>query len=293
MLQLCKTYVLLFLLLCSTPFVSIEASQLEQFKYGNKMYFATACDTEYFYNLPRLIDSICKFHSAQLGEIAVFDLGLTKEQKNIILKNRFVKIYRVEKVNPYIFTKIKTNNQGRMARGLFSWKPVVIKQALDMFPIVFYIDSGLYLNGPLDLLFEHVKQNGYLLVDCGHSIGVCATNPVKQKFGLNTPEGTALLNERVIAAGFQGLSRSVYNTYVMPMYELAKDINNFVDDGSAPWGYGGGRHDQTLFSIVARRLNLHVTIIHERPAVIIPLQLHINGEDVTLKNFKCYMQFKW
>ena len=45
-------------------------------------YFCTACDSRYFDNLLNLIGSIHAVSFKQLGEIAIFDLGLTDEQKD-------------------------------------------------------------------------------------------------------------------------------------------------------------------------------------------------------------------
>jgi hypothetical protein len=50
----------------------------------------------------------------------------------------------------------------------------------------------------------------------------------------------------------------------MPMYEFTKDIKNFTDDGTCPDGYGTGRHDQTLYSILAKQLNLDINY-HDNP----------------------------
>jgi len=73
-------------------------------------------------------------------------------------------------------------------------------------------------------------------------------------------EGSDLLKETTfgIDAGFQGVSRDMYDSYVLPIYELSKDIRNFTDDRSCPEGWGCGRHDQTLYSILARQLNLDI-----------------------------------
>ena len=43
------------------------------------------------------------------------------------------------------------------------------------------------------------------------------------------------------------------------MYELAKDITFFEDDGSCPKGFGWARHDQTLFSVFVNRLGMEIS----------------------------------
>jgi hypothetical protein len=149
---------------------------------------------------------------------------------------------------------------------LFSWKPVIIKDALDRCPYVLYLDAGTTILKPLNDLFKHIKQNGYLLFDCGHSIKWMTTKYLIDKLDLNSEDNKWLLNDDTfgIDAGFQGVSRDLYDSYVMPMYEFAKDIKNFTDDGTCPDGWGTGRHDQTLYSILARQLGLNL-IYHDNP----------------------------
>lgn len=223
------------------------------------MIFCTVSDDRHFPLLLNLIGSIHKHNFNQLKEIMVYDLGLREEYLNILSEIHKVKIYKIEETNPYIFKDIQTDHR-RYVKGLFSWKPVIIKQALDLYEEVLYVDAGSVLLKPIDNLFKHISQNGYLFFDCGHSIKWMSTKAIIEKFKLNEEQNKWILNENTLGidAGFQGISRKVYNEYVLPMYELSKDINNFVDDGSCPNGWGTGRHDQTLFSILAQKLKYNI-----------------------------------
>lgn len=223
------------------------------------MYYCTAIDDRHLPLLLNLIGSIHKFHFDQLEEIMVYDLGLSKESKEKLENIQKLNIYEIEKLNPQILEDLQTDEH-RHVKGLFSWKPVVVKDALDKVPYVLYLDSGTTLLKPIDILFKHIIQNGYLLFDCGHSIKWMTTKYIIDKFNLESDENKWILNDNTfgIDAGFQGMSRSVYDNYIMPMYELCKDIKNFVDDKTCPNGWGCGRHDQTLYSILARKLNLHI-----------------------------------
>jgi len=42
------------------------------------------------------------------------------------------------------------------------------------------------------------------------------------------------------------------------MYQHSKELDLFEDDGTAKFGYGEGRHDQTLFTVYALCLKLHI-----------------------------------
>ena len=229
------------------------------------MYFCTVADDKHFPILLNMIGSIHKHNFYDVERILVYDLGLNEINKKQLESIKKVELLKIEKTNPDILTDIETG-VNRKVRGLFSWKPVIIKDALDKCPYILYLDAGTTILKPLNDLFKHIVQNGYLLFDCGHSIKWMTTKYLKDKLDLNSDNNKWLLEDNVfgIDAGFQGVSRSLYDSYVMPMYEFAKDIKNFTDDGTCPDGWGTGRHDQTLYSILARQLNLDI-IYHDNP----------------------------
>lgn len=232
-------------------------AQVQAASDGTFHYYATVADDRHFTMLLQLIGSIHKVDFDHLDEIAVFDIGLTPEQKDRLARIEKTKVYAVEKVHPDTCTYFQTNAAGRDVRGWFSWKPVAMKQALDMFPYVLYLDAGnLVLQSPDDL-FKHIKQNGYYVMHIPpFSIEERITKPVVDKviaaFPKDEQEFLLRSDTVMIDAGFQGISREVYEKYVLPVYKLAGDLSLFADDGSAKLGFGAGRHDQTLFSIFAQ-----------------------------------------
>jgi hypothetical protein len=253
-----KTAVFLILLIsvfCQKGFSSEDSSKIFH-------YYCTVSDKEHFHLLLSLIGSIHQVDFDDLDEIAVFDIGLTQKQKEILRNIEKTKVYKTEEVDPDIFKLFKTTSYGRQVRGWFAWKPVIMKQALDMFPYYLYMDAGcLVLKSPGNL-FKHIKQNGYFFIEIPpFSIEERITRPVigkviskfskeKQKFFLSN-------DTYMIDAGFQGISRKIYNNYILPVYKMAFDLSLFADDGSARIGFGAGRHDQTLFSIFANAENFN------------------------------------
>lgn len=225
------------------------------------MYFCTAADEKHYPLLQNLIGSIHKFHFYELIEISVYDLGLSEIQKNELKNMKKIKICEIEKTNPQILELIETNSDGRKVRGLFSWKPVIIKQVLEKYPYVLYLDAGTTIRKPIRSLFRHIIENGYFFTNCGHSIRKMTTEYIKDKFKVSDQ----ILNKEGIDAGFFGISKKEYNKIVKPVYEMCFDIKNFVDDGSCPGGYGCGRHDQTLFSINVNNNNLKINIHDKIP----------------------------
>ena len=231
------------------------------------MHFCTAADDKHYPLLINLIGSIHKHNFYDTSQIRVYDLGLTDLQKNELKQIKKVVLCDVEKTNVDILNPIKTS-PNREVRGLFSWKPVIIKDSLEHCDYVLYLDAGTTILKPLNNLFKHIVENGYLLFDCGHSIKWMSTNHTIETFNLNSEENRWILNDETfgIDAGFMGLSRNLMNDFVLPMYNLSFDIKNFYDDGSCPDGWGTGRHDQTLYSIIVRKLNLNINY-HDNPNI--------------------------
>jgi hypothetical protein len=245
------------------------------------MYFATATDTEHFPWVLILIESIKKYHGEKDITIAVFDLGLTQDEIDVLNKWEAVTVHQLEKVNPHITHKFVVRPTGRKARGWYSWKPVVLYQALQLYPYVMYFDAGVEIIGPLDSVFKYLVKNGYYLFESGDKIESMITKPIKKLFGLDKASQAFILQRNGISAGIQGVSRQMLDTYIVPLYKLAHIIKNFEDDGSAPGGFGNGRHDQTLFSIVARQLKLKCTLLSFGLSKYFYLRKH-NEKDPTL-----------
>ncbi len=223
------------------------------------MYFCTAADEKHFPILINLIGSIHKFHFHETMEISVYDLGLTEQQKRELNNIKKVKVCEVEKTNPQILELIKTADN-REVRGLFSWKPVVIKQSLDKYPYVLYLDAGTTILKPIGGLFRHIIEHGYFITDCGRPINSQTPNSIINKLDIKNEKNKWLLDDSIlgIEAGFMGISKSACDQLILPIYKLSSDINNFIDDGTCKNGWGAGRHDQTLFSILFRQLKLTI-----------------------------------
>lgn len=231
-----------------------------------KQYYCTSANSRYFPHLKNLIGSIHNTNYENLQEIAVFDLGMSNNEIDELKKIEKVNVYKLEMTNPEILTEIVTAPWGRRVPGCFAWKPVAIKQGLELFPYVFYIDAGATILKPMDDIFEHIIEKGYFLSSntaiAHNNIVNRITKPVLEEIVYKLPEETQkkILAENtiMIIAGVQGLSRKMVDNYVLPMYQLSKNINLFKDDSTAKFGYGEARHDQTLFSILVHCLNLKV-----------------------------------
>jgi hypothetical protein len=248
------------------------------FSSNTPLYFVTAADSRFYPHLLNLIGSIHHLNYDDLGEIAVFDLGMTFEQKESLRNIKKLSIYRFESINPDITKPFVRTHSGHIAHGWFAFKYVAMKQALDKFPYVLWIDAGSTVLKPLNDLFQYLRFKGYILITTGahphvegYNVGWGATSYVNRKYNLDSPENSWVLKQEPIMGGVQGSSRSEANKYLLPMYELARDLKNYEDDGTAPNGFGCGRHDQTLLSVIAYLKHLTVFVQdykQEKPIIL-------------------------
>ncbi|HLB94296.1 MAG TPA: hypothetical protein VJJ81_03530 [Candidatus Babeliales bacterium] len=229
-------------------------------------YYCTSADSNFFKKVVRLVNDINRYDAEFVEKILIFDLGFTPAQRQLLAKSPHVYLREVEKVCPEILDLFLTSHgppRPRWVRGWFAWKPVVIKQALDECPYIFYIDAAIEIYKPLDDLFKHIVAQGYFLISTETStIRSRITNSVKEQLlpKLSSELQDSLLNSDIIliSAGVQGLSRAVYDNYVLPVYNLAQNFELFKDDGSAKLGFGAGRHDQIIYTIFAYQNNFQI-----------------------------------
>lgn len=244
-------------------------------------YFCTAANEYYFIYLLNLIGGIHKNNYENLKEISIFDLGLNQEQRDYLKKIEKVEIYDLELTHPDLLSFFWLPNNGRGVLGWYAWKPVAVKQILEKHEYVLWIDAGSTVLKNLDHLFEHIKKEGYFLATIGsdnfpeapeHPLLGCTTTYIKEKFNL---ESNSLLNNDTVMANTFGISRAKKNLFIDPMYELSKDLRNFQDDGTAPNGWGGARHDQVLLGILSYLQNL--TVFRQDYKQNIPIVLNSEG----------------
>ena len=238
----------------------------------NLFYFCTAANEKFYPHLLNLIGSIHRHNFYELGHIAIFDLGLLPEQKSKLASIEKVSIHKIEATNPQILQKYYTQpNNSKPVPGWYSWKPVAIKQAFDLFPPdanILWIDAGTTILKDISPLFKCIEYQGYFFHNGWNwPLKRQTTQFVINSFELNFPENRWLLADTIFSleAGLMGLTRKVYDNFVIPMYELSKDIRYFADDGSAPEGFGYARHDQPLFSIYAQQNGYNIINHFEQP----------------------------
>jgi len=231
-------------------------------------YYCTASDAGYFDCLKNLIGGIHKYNFDQLGEILVFDLGLSESQREWLSHVDKLKIYEIERLHPDTLKPFNTRVWGKPVPGWYAWKAIAIKQALDIYDQILWIDAGTTVYKPLDDLFEYITYTGYFFHNgSSWSLKQACTEYAIEKLRLYSPERQWMLdhNTKGLESGLMGITRKIAPYFVLPMYNLAKDLRNFVDDGTAGRGFGDYRPDQTLFSIYALLHKFYIFHHYERP----------------------------
>lgn len=255
-----------------------------------RMYFCTAANDGYFQHLINLIGSLHKTNFDQLEEIAVFDLGLSNNNINYLKKIKKLNVYQIEKTHPDILKPFIRDKAGNTVPGWYAWKMVAIKQSLDIFPYVLWVDAGSTILRPLQDLFSYIQEHGYFIGTIGDEIGTNgrylhdvwwgATQYVINKFNLNSSENRWILEQETVMGNVIGVKKEsiFYDKFFMQMYEFTKDLKNFADDGTTSCGLGTGRHDQILLTILSHLLNFKPLIQDYTQKN--PMNLEVHGKDI-------------
>lgn len=192
----------------------------------NDQYFCTAADAESFNLLLNTIGSLHKTNFDNLKEIAVFDIGLKNEQLQILGKIDKVKIYQTNLPN------------------LDEIRSFALKQSLQMFPYVLWMDPGFISVNQLGNLFTYIKQKKYFLYSLPKlSRKLTTDNSVIQKFNLNSPGNMWILSQNHLSTNIIGMDRIMCEEIIVPYCEFSKELKSF---------------DQTILSVLAYTKGLKI-----------------------------------
>lgn len=248
------------------------------------LYFCTAVSPIYYSLLINLIGSIHATSYDDLGALVVIDLGLSAEQRAELATIEKTIVMPLDRNYSHLLTPTQTTPWGKIVPGWYAWKPVAVKQALELFPYVLWVDCGVTLLKPVNHLFKYIVQNGYFLCTIGDSldpqdpaypVGWGTTRYVKEKFMLERIDRKHILAKPFITANIYGVTREGAGIFLEDLCELSKNLKNYEDDGSTPNGFGTGRHDQTLISIVSYLKN--ATVFFQDYTQEQPINLPINN----------------
>lgn len=244
----------------------------------NPVYICTASDEHYFPCLINLIGSIHKHNFKEISEIAIFNLGLNRQQIDYLNTIEKVNIYTIEQTHPDLLKRINTRTWGKPVPGWYAWKAVILKQAFDIYPpdsTILWIDAGSTILKDCSVLFAYIEKHGYFFHNGSPwPMKRQTTQFVIDALNLRDSELAWIVGDIPgMEAGFMGITSRVFDNFIYPMYLLTYDLRFFADDGTCPNGFGECRHDQTLFSIFALRNNYHIFHHFKNPLVSIFLEI--------------------
>lgn len=221
----------------------------------NAYNFVIAADDLFFEQAVHLIGTLHKIHFNDIQEIAFFDLGLSQQHRETLNNIAKVQVYTLITNAEHMLMPCTLNPlSNKPARGHYTWKAAVLKQALELFNVYIYIDAGISVVGRLDSVFAHIQQYGYFFIDSNQAIIQTLTKRVRDEFFLDS----GVFGYNAISANFMGISRKIQHNVILPLYNFAHDLSLFIDDGTTQNGFGWSRHDQSLLSILIRRNGLRV-----------------------------------
>ncbi|KAF0983953.1 hypothetical protein FDP41_007868 [Naegleria fowleri] len=177
--------------------------------------------------------------------ILVYDLGLTKEQREKVKTWKNVELVTIN------FDLLPNHFRNLIS---FAWKPLAMYLALQRFPSIIFLDSGVELWNRLDrvedILFTkghfHVAQEGlHTSWKCCGTVGELTHDKSFEYLGLKRED---YHSKEMCSGGIQGYIRGSYSyrNVLIPTLECAWDENCITPPGSSLKNH---RQDQSIFSL--------------------------------------------
>jgi hypothetical protein len=145
----------------------------------------------------------------------------------------------------------------------YQFKVFAIEKVRQMgYDVVLYCDASIYaVENPMTVI-NHIIEHGYLMEYCGFSAGQFSTDDCLKDFGLTRD---LAMNIKLHSAGFTGLNfrNDLANDFFDLWLDYARKEKTFIGD----WNNSnnqcsidkrclGHRHDQTVASIIADKLEM-------------------------------------
>jgi hypothetical protein len=144
----------------------------------DKLVIVTACTASYYMRLKNLVGSI---HFWEPGlKIIIYDIGLRRKQRQEILTWRGVELieFDFEKHPPYV--ALVWN---------FSWKIFLIKEVMEKYPTLLWLDSGVELRHPLVGVRHFLEKDGFFGTTMEQRQHITGATTRQETFDLMTSYG--------------------------------------------------------------------------------------------------------
>ncbi|XP_013409229.1 uncharacterized protein LOC106172863 [Lingula anatina] len=205
----------------------------------------TGASDGYFGGLRNLVGSI-HFWEPRTN-IVVYDLGLANFQKRLISQWCWTTLLSFDFAQyPAHVSVLKE----------YAWKPVIMKDAVDKYGKILWIDAGSDVRGPLKKIDKYLSQDGHFLVQGqDEDMTLFSHNATFKYFSSSKEE---FLKKPSYSGNLQGWVRGsrAYIDILLPLKACALTPECITPPGSMLFNH---RYDQTALSILAYKSGLPIT----------------------------------
>jgi hypothetical protein len=214
------------------------------------MVIVTGADSGYFMGLQNLVASARYW--LPRNRVVIYNLGFSKEQLSEAGSWWNVVEIRWKDGFPEHFPE-----HARVGKK-YAWKPIAIKEALDEYKMIFWMDAGSTFTGPIDAMERIVEQTGIFLVKGQDMSMMPMAHPATFRWFNFTKETFVTSGGGPHYSGntqaFLAPSR-YYDTIIKSSADCAMDEMCIAPPGS---NLDNHRYDQTVLSILSYNLEVQV-----------------------------------
>jgi hypothetical protein len=150
----------------------------------------------------------------------------------------------------------------------FAFKPFCFREAkAQAFEAVLWLDSSIKIRKPIDVLFELIREDGYLIFQGSHSVGEYCKDDALLPLGIGREESFAIPCCSASVLGLN-LKDGRAQEFLLRWLELACDgvtfpgakwsgVRGWPQTVSSDPRVKGHRHDQTAASVIALKLGMN------------------------------------
>jgi hypothetical protein len=162
-----------------------------------------------------------------------------------------------------LFNEFNQVNSKHHSQVPYQFKVLAIDRAKQMgYDVALYCDASIYAIKNIMPVINYINENGYLLEYCGFNVAQFSTDLCLNEFNITRDYAEKI---PLHSAGFTGLNfnNEIANKFFEQWLIRAKEEKTFIGDWnnnnkqcSADSRCLGHRHDQTVASIIAHKLEM-------------------------------------
>ncbi|XP_013391951.1 uncharacterized protein LOC106160006 [Lingula anatina] len=215
-------------------------SPLDRPRPGQKLSFTliTGSNSPFFFpGLKNLVGSVHKWSPDR--DIVVWDLGLSPEQ-----------VAEVKTWCRVTYRKFDFDKYPPHLRNLhtYAWKPVIVKEMVDTYERVLWIDAGSHINDSMSTMDQLMWEDGYILIQ-GQDADTTLFLHEKMCLHLGLKK-TSFKNKPSFAGGFNGWSNRpyLYQKLLIPWFTCALTQRCIAPEGAS---LANHRFDQSALTVIS------------------------------------------